>query len=146
MKKVSCLCMLLISFLGIQFVHAQSVNTAQGDAILGEWVNAKGDAKFKIYASDNKYFGSILWGTGRETKDVKNPDTSLRNRELVGLTILNDFVYEGSNVWANGTIYDPNDGKTYSCKLTLKSPDKLDVRGYVGISLFGRTETWTRIK
>ena len=145
MKKSMYFLLLLISLMSVRFAYAQSANT-QADAILGEWVNAEGDAKFRIYVRDNKYFGSILWGTGRETKDVHNPDAKLRDRELTGLTILNNFVYEGKNVWTDGSIYDPNDGKTYSCKLTLKSADKLDVRGYLGVSLFGRTETWTRIK
>lgn len=58
--------------------------------------------------------------------------------------MLNNFVFEGDNTWSDGTIYDPREGKTYSCKLTLKSPDQLNVRGYVGVALFGRTEIWTR--
>jgi uncharacterized protein (DUF2147 family) len=108
-------------------------------------MNADKNAKFEIYKSNNKYYGKIIWGTGRESKDVKNPDEKLRNRELVGIKMLNNFVFDGNNTWSDGTIYDPNDGKTYSCKLTLTSANKLDVRGYVGISLFGRTETWTKI-
>jgi len=123
----------------------QSETNRKADAILGEWINAEQNARFEIYKKGNKYFGKILWGTGSDNKDVKNPDASLRGRELVGLTILNDFVYEGKEIWADGTIYDPKDGKTYSCKLTLKSADKLDVRGFVGFSMFGRTETWTKI-
>ncbi len=65
---------------------------------------------------------------------------------MIGLTILKNFEFKSKNVWSDGTIYDPKDGKTYSCKLTLVSNNKLEVRGYVGISLFGRTETWTKIK
>lgn len=132
----------LAFFLGTITLFAQA---AKSDAILGEWVNAEKDAKFLIYKQGNKYFGKIRWGTGRDTKDSKNPDPKLRGRDLVGLTILNDFIFDGGQIWSGGTIYDPKDGKTYSCKLTLKSADKLDVRGFVGLSLFGRTETWTRI-
>jgi len=128
-------------FVGLSF----SAFSQKSDAILGEWINAEQNARFEIYKSESRYFGKILWGTGSDPKDVKNPDKSLRNRDLVGLTILNDFVYEGGNSWAEGTIYDPKDGKTYSCKLTLTAPNKLDVRGFVGFSLFGRTETWTKI-
>jgi len=124
---------------------AQSGNLQKSDAILGEWINAEKDAKFEIYKKGDVYFGKIIWGTGGDTNDTKNPDPKLRTRELVGLTILNDFVFEGKNTWKDGTIYDPKNGKTYSCQLTLKSADKLDVRGFLGFSLFGRTETWTRI-
>jgi len=126
-------------------LFAQSSIPNSSDAISGEWVNVAKDAKFEIFKSANKYFGKITWGTGVDSKDSKNPDPKLRNRDLVGLVILQDFVFEGKNTWSDGTIYDPKDGKTYSCKLTLTSINKLNVRGYVGISLFGRTETWTRI-
>ncbi len=139
----------LIFFFAFAFVANVSAAKAQtsnkADAILGEWLNEKQDARFLIYKSNNKYFGKIVWGTGSETKDVKNPDTKLRSRELVGLTILNNFVFDGKKTWEDGSIYDPKNGKTYDCKLTLTDKNKLDVRGYVGVSLFGRTETWTRV-
>lgn len=114
--------------------------------IIGEWINEKKDAKFEIYESENKIYGKLIWGTGGDPKDIKNPDPTLRNRDVIGLTILKNFEFKSKNVWSDGTIYDPKDGKTYSCKLTLVSNNKLEVKGYVGISLFGRTETWTKIK
>lgn len=131
--------------LGTISLLAQSKTSTPGDAILGEWINADKDAKIEIYKIGNQYFGKIIWGTGGDTKDLKNPDQKLRSRDLVGLTILKNFVFDDKNTWIDGTIYDPKDGKTYSCKLTLKSDNKLDIRGFVGISLFGRTETWTKI-
>lgn len=137
--------LLIALFIGPFSLFAQASQASQGDAILGEWINAEKDAKFLIYKKESKYFGKISWGTGRDTKDANNPDPKLQNRELVGLTILNNFIFKGNAVWADGTIYDPQDGKTYSCKLTLKSVKKLDVRGFVGVSWFGRTETWTKI-
>jgi uncharacterized protein (DUF2147 family) len=57
---------------------------------------------------------------------------------------LKGFVFEGNNEWKEGHIYDPNNGKTYRCNLELIDQETLSVRGYVGISLFGRTEIWTR--
>jgi uncharacterized protein (DUF2147 family) len=116
------------------------------DAILGKWTNPDQTTHFQIYKQNNKYYGKVLWGTGRNPKDINNPDPTLRNRELIGLVMLHDFNYKGKSVYSDGTIYDPNDGKTYSCKLSLQSKDQLEVRGYVGIPLFGRSETWTRIK
>lgn len=141
MKK-SMYVFFIAMLVSVQLLYAQS----NSDAIVGEWVNEKGDAKFKIYkASNSKYYGKVIWGTGGESKDVNNPDPNLRSREVVGLVILKDFTFEGKDKWGSGTIYDPKNGKTYSCMLTLKSAKKLDVRGYVGVSLFGRTETWTKI-
>lgn len=116
------------------------------DAITGEWVNEKKDTKFQIFRKDNKYYGKITWATGGDSKDVKNPTTTLRKREVIGLVILNNFVFDGDDTWNDGTIYDPREGKTYSCKITLKSDDKINVRGFLGISLFGRSEIWARIK
>ncbi len=134
-----------VSLFGAINLFAQPHSNTKGDAILGVWINPAKDAKFEIYKKDNKYFGKIIWGKDGDTKDSKNPDSKLRNRYLIGLTILNNFLFDGKKTWDDGTIYDPKDGKTYSCKLTLASANKLDVRGYVGISLFGRTETWTKV-
>lgn len=130
--------------LGTVTLFAQSGNSSSGDAILGEWINSEKDAKIEIYKKDNQYFGKIIWGTGGDTKDSKNPDPKLRSRDLVGLSILKNFVFDGKKTWTDGTIYDPKDGKTYSCKLTHTSANILNIRGFVGISLFGRTETWTK--
>jgi len=124
----------------------QTPAQTKADAILGEWVSPKKDARIQIYKQSNTYAGKVLWGTGSDPKDSKNPDPSLRNRDLIGLTILKSFIFDGDDTWVNGTIYDPREGKTYSCKLSLKSPDQLNLRGYVGVSLFGRTELWTRVK
>jgi uncharacterized protein (DUF2147 family) len=136
--------LLALTILGAGETRAQAGSKSEPDAILGEWMNAEKDASFLIYKKNGKYFGKITWGTGGDTKDSKNPDPALRKRDLVGLTILNNFVYTGENVWENGRIYDPKDGKTYDCKMTLKDKNTIDVRGYVGFSQFGRTETWTR--
>lgn len=112
------------------------------------WYNQEKTAKIKVYkAKDNKYYGKIVWlkepaENGKPKVDDDNPDPAKRNQPLMGLVVLKDFKYEGDNVYTGGTIYDPKNGKTYSCKMTLKG-DKLDVRGYVGISLLGRTAVWT---
>jgi uncharacterized protein (DUF2147 family) len=141
----SILALVILILLNTVSLLAQSDKLSKGDAIIGEWTNPSKDAKFEIYKKDNKYFGKVIWGTGEETKDINNPDPKLRHRDLIGLIILQNFVFDGENSWKGGTIYDPQNGKTYSCELTLYSANQLDVRGYVGISLFGRTEIWTRI-
>jgi uncharacterized protein (DUF2147 family) len=132
------------------FLLVGMANTSQAqskaDVIIGEWINEKKDAKFQIFKQDDKYFGKIIWGTGDQKKDTKNPDTKLRNREVIGIIMLRDFVFDGDDTWEKGTIYDPREGKTYSCKITQKGKNQINVRGFVGISMFGRTEIWTRIK
>lgn len=120
-----------------------------GDKILGLWLNEEKDAKVEIYKTGNKYFGKLVWGVkifepdGKTSKkDLNNTDNHLRNRNLLGLILLTNFIFD-DGVWTDGNIYDPKSGKTYSCTIKLKG-DKLDIRGYVGISLFRRTTTWTR--
>jgi uncharacterized protein (DUF2147 family) len=63
---------------------------------------------------------------------------------LIGSQIIQGFQFSGGNLWKNGKIYDPDSGKTYSAKATLISPTELDLRGFIGISLLGRTDKWIR--
>lgn len=114
------------------------------DAIVGEWLTAAKDGKVQIYKSGNKFLGKISWGNRPNGKDTNNPDPKLRDQNLIGLVILKDFSFNGKDKWEDGTIYDPNNGKTYSCVIRLKDEKTLEVRGYIGISLLGRTEVWTR--
>ncbi|MGN6638204.1 MAG: DUF2147 domain-containing protein, partial [Mucilaginibacter sp.] len=121
------------------------------DAILGSWANPSGEDHILIYKRGNKFFGRLDWikypndEQGKPKTDKNNPDPKLRSRPDLGLELLKDFTYEGDNLYDDGTIYDPKSGKTYSCKMTLNG-NTLKIRGYIGISLFGRTETWTRVK
>ena len=129
-----------------------SITIAQnkGDDILGIWLtNGKQPAKIEITKLNGKYSGKIIWLKYPEDdqgvkKDVNNPNKSLRNRKIIGLTIVKDFTFDGSNKWTEGKIYDPESGKTYSCYVKLKDKNTMEVRGYIGISLFGRTETWKK--
>jgi uncharacterized protein (DUF2147 family) len=75
--------------------------------------------------------------------DIHNPDAAQRKRSLCGLVIGKSFRETSSTHAQDGTLYDPKTGKTYSGEMTVKG-DSLDLRGYIGISLFGRSETWTR--
>ncbi len=81
--------------------------------------------------------------TAPGTVDRNNPDASLRNRSLCNLEIGNGFVAEGDHA-TGGHIYDPMSGKTYKASIKVDG-DSLYLRGYIGISAFGRTESWQRI-
>lgn len=151
-----------IAFLGLAFLlFVCTAAFAQSpDAIVGKWLDGKGKAHIDIYKGPNgKYFGKIVWlkepvypaddakkMAGQEKVDRENPDPAKRKQPILGLTILRDFVYSNDKLWESGRIYDPENGKDYKCKMTLKSPDALDVRGFIGFSLLGRTENWIRVK
>lgn len=133
----------------LQPVLAQS----SADAIVGKWLTGTGKGHVEIYKSGSKYHGKIVWlkepndpATGKPKTDTKNSDQKMHSRPLIGLQNLRDFTYAGDQVWESGRIYNPEDGKDYSCKMTLKDSNTLDVRGFVGISLIGKTQTWKRVK
>ena len=133
--------LLLVSAAG---VHAQ----VKADDITGVWMT-HGDkpARIQIYKAGAKYYGKIIFlqfptENGKPLVDKNNPDKAEQARPVLGLEILNGFAFD-KDEWNDGHIYDPESGKTYSCTLSLKDPHTLKVRGYIGISLLGRTEIWT---
>ena len=137
---------LLASILLALSVHA----TDAAYSIEGVWLSADGTGWVKIEMGADGPTGSIAGSPDDaerqrpSNKDDLNPDPALRDRDLLGLTIMQGFTAAGDGKWKNGRIYDPNSGKTYKCKLTLVDENTLELRGYIGISLLGRTETWTR--
>ena len=136
----------LLIFLLTCFISVNLYAQANPDAILGIWFNEEKDAKIKVYKENGKYFGKIVWhktGDDISPYDEKNPDPELRTRKKVGLIILTDFEFDDGQ-WEDGEIYDPKSGKTYSCVIKLQKDGGLNVRGYIGISLIGRTTHWTK--
>lgn len=123
------------------------------DDVVGIWLNPIGEGKIKIFKSGEYYYGNLIWiknplnEQGQPKVDDKNPDASKRNRKIQGLLILTGFTFDANNKhWDKGQIYDPKSGKLYSCKMTIGSDGKLNIRGFIGISLIGRTESWTRVE
>ena len=83
---------------------------------------------------------------GNEKLDKENPNPSLRKNPINGLIIMKNLKYVKEGEWSNGEIYDARSGKTYSLEVYMKDPNKLDLRGYLGFTLFGKTTSWTRVK
>lgn len=140
-----------IAFLLITLLFSTQVLLAQ-DKILGNWLSEEKDGRIEIYKTGDKYSGKLVWGKDlveadgktprKDRTDTKNPDAKLKSRPLLGLVLLTNFTYDDGE-WTGGKIYDPKSGKTYSCTMKLKG-DKLEIRGYIGLSMFGRTTVWTR--
>lgn len=116
------------------------------DAIVGRWLTQNAEGTIEIFGRDGKYFGRAVGGGDSLRLDANNPDERLRGRRVRSILIIRDLAFDGEDEWEDGTIYDPNTGKTYSCTVSLDGPDVLRLRGYLGISLFGRTVTWTRVR
>lgn len=141
MKKVQAgIVLTLLSLFFQAFMEAKSISPNE---IIGIYWSPKKDAKIEIYLKGQQYFGKFIW-LATPRKDNKNPTKELQSRDVLGLELLTKFSYN-DGTYSGGEIYDPETGKTYSCKMNLQG-DKLKVRGYIGISLFGRTEYFERIK
>ena len=120
--------------------------------VVGKWKLENGTAIVEIYKSGKVYNGKIVWlknpteADGTPAVDDKNPNKSLRKRQLMGLNMLSNLKAEGKGEYDGGTIYDPNNGETYYCSLEVKG-NTLKVRGSLDKwGLMGRTMNWYRVK
>jgi uncharacterized protein (DUF2147 family) len=135
------------------FFSINIVATAQkAEDVLGEWLPSQGKAHIKISKYGDYFSGRIVWleepndeKTGKPKIDNKNPDVKRQNTPILGLLLMQGFKFD-DGVWSDGTIYDAESGKVYKCTLKLKDKNTLEVRGFIGISLIGRTDVWTRFK
>lgn len=126
---------------------------AADDPAFGYWLTESKRAIVKVDAcagAPDQACGTIVWmlepndDSGQPRKDASNPEEGLRERPLCGLAIVGDFEKDKPGAWENGFIYDPVEGDTYSAWMESKSADELKVRGYVGVSLLGSSQIWTR--
>lgn len=140
----------LITFIGLFFCAAAMASAGNADDIIGFWLSTNGQGKIQIYKEGDRYFGKLCWmkepndRRGNPKLDNNNPDPALKNRPLLGSVILKNFGYNDGE-WSGGHIYDPKNGKEYKSYIRLKDAHTLSLRGYIGISLLGRTETWKRV-
>ncbi len=144
MKKITFLFSLFLSLSFTTFAQKK-------EAIVGIWLSEKKDGKIEVYKTGDKYFGKLVWikdplnKEGKPKLDVNNPEITNKTKTILGSTILKNLSFTEDNTWEDGTIYDPNNGKTYSCKVTLvDNGQKLNLRGFIGFSLIGRTSSWTK--
>ncbi len=128
-----------------------SANAQEKSRIAGIWVTGKKDGRVKIQQCEKgHYCGKLIWTRNKSTgkplkKDVNNPDPEKQDRTILGIRLLKGLEYNAEDdIWEDGEIYDPNKGKTYNCYVEMVNKDKLKLRGYVGVSMFGRTTYWKR--
>ena len=137
MKQFLFLLLILLS----SFTNAQS--------IIGEWETFDDKTKEKksiveIYKDGDSYYGKILETFTGEINEVCDKCTGdKKNQPIIGLIVIETLMKDGDE-YNSGTILDPENGETYKCYVELVSESKLKVRGYIGFSLFGRTQYWIR--
>lgn len=143
--KSKLLVAMTASFLGLSPVWAEKAG-----APAGIWLTQAGDARIRISHCGTGLCGTIVWlkvpidpATGIPQVDDKNPDHSLAKRPVIGINIFSEMRSVSDNKWS-GTVYNPDDGKSYSSEVILADPRKLELRGCV-MSLLCGGETWTKI-
>jgi len=143
MKK-SVIYSILFAFAGIV--------SAQSQSVVGKWKtidDETGAAKsiVEIYQSKGKVYGKVLQvlEKGKEDKVCEECKGDKKNKPIKGMVII-EGLSKNDEEWDGGKILDPKTGKEYKCTISLENENKLKVRGYVGFSLLGRTQYWTRVK
>ena len=132
------------------FITYFLLNTMQPLSVEGVWITQDDETGQKksevlLYQENRKLYGKILklllpGDQGKLCKECKGEN---KNKPIEGLVIVNDlFLDDGS--WEDGTILDPKSGKVYDCYLTLEDENNLNVRGFLGFSILGRTQKWIR--
>lgn len=136
-------------FLSLVFIMATLTVSAQN--IVGKWKTiddstGKEKSIIEIYEQNGKYYGKVLTllNPSKPNPTCDNCKGARKGKPIEGLVILEDLV-EKAGEFTSGFITDPESGKTYKCTVKLNGVDKLDVRGYLGIALLGRTQTWHRM-
>ena len=127
---------------------ATAVHATDPASPIGLWKGQ--DATFEMFDSEGKLNARIValsepkTTEGKEKTDIYNPDPKKRSHPIIGLVFISGFTKKSDTRWENGTVYDPKSGRTYSCFMELQGPNKIKVRGYIGIALMGRNYFWTR--
>ncbi len=122
---------------------------AQVKAPTGLWLTQNQRSVVELYrcAGDKPLLcGKIAWIIdGGMQFDTKNPDASRHKTPLCGMTILSGLKMDSPTKWTGGTVYKADEGDLYDASMTVLSNNKVEMRGYMGISMFGKSQTWTRV-
>jgi uncharacterized protein (DUF2147 family) len=125
---------------------------AQNPSVLGKWKTfddqtGKQMGIIHIYEEQGIIYGKVIQITKEQDRNklCNNCVGVDKDQPILGLVVLRGLEKDGDE-YNGGKILDPKHGKYYKCYINLEDDNKLKVRGYVGISLFGRTQFWYRIK
>lgn len=125
--------------------HAQEARatTPPPDAIVGEWWTEGNEGRIRFVRGPDGTYSGLLVGGKDPGADVNNKDPALRKRSLLG-TVLIWHLRPDDGEYVDGYVYNPRNGETYRMKAEVTGRTTLEVRGYLGISLLGQSQTWTR--
>jgi uncharacterized protein (DUF2147 family) len=146
--KASAAC---LSLIGASLLQTGPARADAPPSAIGFWVTQDHGGVVEVMPCDRGLCGQIVGlrtdlPRDEDRKDVKNPDPARRGEPLCGLRLMGGLEPDKSDptAWKNGWVYDPESGSTYSARIKLDGPDTMKLRGYIGLPMFGRSETWTR--
>lgn len=125
-----------------------NVSAAWAQEIAGIWWTPGHDGKVEVLIDPTEGLIGRVFAVGPKGAgdlDSRNPDPKLRQRRVLGTVVFSGFKQEAKNKWVEGKVYDPQLGATYDAKIWLEDANTLMLRGYIGFSLFGRSETFKRV-
>ena len=125
---------------------------AQSQSVIGKWKTIddethKPKSVVEIYEKSGKIYGKVseIFEADKRNKVCEECSGEDKNKPILGMVIIKGLIKDGDE-YNSGEILDPKNGKIYKCFITLEGNDKLKLRGYIGVSLFGRTQYWYRVK
>lgn len=140
------------SFLFSLVMFLVLIFNAQSQSVVGKWKTiddetGKPKSVVEIYEKSGKIYGKIIeiFEEDKRNKVCEECSGEDKNKPVLGMVIIKGLIKDG-NEYNSGEILDPKNGKVYKCFITLEGNNKLKLRGYIGVSLFGRTQYWTRVK
>jgi uncharacterized protein (DUF2147 family) len=122
----------------------QSAMESETEALIGRWLTDNGNLELEIGRCGEALCGTVVKVLANRSMSGGGEMVAADNRSPLGMTVLKDFKAAGGGEW-QGEIYNRENAKTYSCRISLSTPDQLTVRPYVGLPLFGKTLRWTRV-
>jgi uncharacterized protein (DUF2147 family) len=124
--------------------------TINAQTIFGKWNSTNEetgniDSIIEVYEKDGKAFAKVIEikGSARKNAVCEKCEDENRNKPILGLNILTGLE-KNDDEWSGGNILDPRNGRIYNCYIKLIKPNKLKIRGYIGLALFGKTAYWER--
>lgn len=132
----------------LPMLFAAVLAAPSADSVIGTWHSPVKNGIISIQRCGASICGTLESGDDIKAdpavKDVNNKDESKRSRPLKGIPMLSGFTWS-DGAWSGGQVYNPNDGRTYSGKITPVDANSLKLRGCVFVPLC-KTDTWTRVR
>lgn len=149
-RAVIALCLLTGATFGAEAQTALPKAPEPPPSPVGIWFDDTGQGAIEIGPCGDRLCGRIVWlkeatdENGDPLTDAFNPDPRQRQRPICGLQIIGDLQLQPNGAWDHGWIYDPKEGKSYDVEIRLRSPDQLQVKGYLGLKFLSESFIWQR--